>query len=104
MKPFSIFLCLIGVLVTALGVIGFYGEDRALGIAGFVFGVGVGAFGVLLFLTEFALHLFRRTASLMVRFKVLCIRLEVHGELGTPVDEMRFREEPLIEPAGTWAD
>jgi hypothetical protein len=84
---------MVGVLVTALGVIGFYGEDEGLGVAGFVFGVGTGALGVLLFVTDFILRIFRRTASLMVRFKFWCIRLEVHGELGTPVDDLRVGEE-----------
>jgi len=112
MKGFSMGLCLIGVLVTALGAIAFYDDQRGLGqrglgVAGFVFGVGVGATGVMVFLTEFTLQIFRRTASLMVRFKFMCLRLEVHGELGTPVDELRgvgdmdMVTEPL---AAGWPD
>ncbi len=105
MKGFSIALCLIGVVITALGCIEFYGGDRGLAVAGFVFGVGAGALGVLLFLTDFTLSIFRRSASLMVRFKVCCLRLEVHGELGTPVDEMSYAGETSAAPQpGTWTD
>ncbi len=106
MRGFSISLCLIGVLVTALGVIGYYGDQPGFGIAGFVFGVGTGATGVLIFLTDFTLRIFRRTASLMVRFKLWCVRLEVHGELGTPVDEeVPSVEDAVAAPAsGSWLD
>jgi hypothetical protein len=105
MKGFSMGLCLIGVLVTALGAIAFYDDQRGLGVAGFVFGVGVGATGVMVFLTEFTLQIFRRTASLMVRFKFMCLRLEVHGELGTPVDELRGVGDTVMEPlAAGWPD
>jgi hypothetical protein len=73
--------------VTALGVVAYYGDETGQGVAGFVFGVGIGALGVLLFVTDFTLHVFRRTASLMVRFRFCKLSLEIHGELGTPVDE-----------------
>ena len=105
MKPFSIFLCIIGVLVTALGVIAFYGDETGRGVAGFVFGVGIGALGVLLFVTDFTLRIFRRTASLMVRFRFCKLSLEIHGELGTPVDEVPHPGEFAAEPRpGVLAD
>jgi len=105
MKPFSIALCIIGVVVTALGVIAFYGDETGQGVAGFVFGVGIGALGVLLFVTDFTLRIFRRTASLMVRFRLCWLSLEIHGELGTPVDEIPQPAEYAPEArTSTWAD
>jgi hypothetical protein len=105
MKPFSIALCVIGVLVTALGVLAFYGDDRGQGVAGFVFGVGIGSLGVLLFVTDFTLRIFRRTASLMVRFRFCKLSLEIHGELGSPVDEIPSLGDIAEGPKpATWAD
>ena len=105
MKAFSIVLCFIGIFVTALGVIPYYEDERGIAVAAFVFGVLIGLFGVMLFIADFIMRLFRRTASLMVRFRCWCLRLEVNGELGTPVDELRGVEDTVMEPLpGSWTD
>lgn len=91
--------------MTALGVVAFYGDETGQGVAGFVFGVGIGALGVLLFVTDFTLSIFRRTASLMVRFRLCKLSLEIHGELGTPVDELPHPGEFAAEArSGALAD
>jgi hypothetical protein len=87
MRTFGLFMCVIGVVITAAGVVGYYGDDRGWGIAGFVFGVGTGAIGVMVYLTDFLLRIFKRRASLLVRFQLCKLKLEINGELGTPLYE-----------------
>ena len=87
MKIFGLVMCIIGATITALGVVGYFDDNLGPGIAGFVFGMGCGAIGVMAFLTDFVLTVFRRSASLMIRFQLCKLRLEIHGELGTPVDD-----------------
>ena len=86
MRNFGLFMCILGVAITAAGVILFYGDDEGQGVAGFVLGVGLGATGVMVYLTDFLLRFFERSASLMIRFQLCKLRFEVHGELGTPMD------------------
>ena len=95
MRIYGLVMCMIAATITALGVVGFYGDDRGLGIAGMVFGVGCGAIGVMAFLTDFLLRMFKRSASLMIRFQLCKLRLEIHGELGTPVEESITLEDKL---------
>ena len=86
MRNLGLFMCIIGVILTAAGVVLFYGDSEDQGIAGFVLGVGLGSIGVMIFLTDFLLRFFERSASLMIRFQFFILKVEVHGELGTPVD------------------
>ncbi|UCC60294.1 MAG: hypothetical protein JSV02_00265 [Dehalococcoidia bacterium] len=86
MRNFGLFMCILGVAITAAGVILYYGDNEGQGVAGFVLGVGLGAIGVMVFLTDFLLRFFERSASLMIRFQLCKLRFELHGELGTPLD------------------
>ena len=105
MRIFGLIMCVIGATITALGVIGYYDDDLGLGIAGFVFGTGCGAIGVMTFLTDFILRIFRRSASLMIRFRLCKLHLEIHGELGTPVDEkIGLREVMGESEPERWSD
>jgi len=87
MRIFGLVMCIAGATITALGVIGYFDDRMGPGIAGMVFGVGCGAVGVMVFLTDFLLRMFRRSANLMIRFQLCKLRLEINGELGTPVDD-----------------
>lgn len=104
MRGFALFLCIIGVLITAAGVVVYFQDNKGLGIAGFVLGVGAGSIGVMVFLTDFILRIFRRTASLMVRFQLWLLKLEINGELGAPIDEIGDLEERIEEPLSRWSD
>ncbi len=96
MRIFGLFMCVVGVVITAAGVVGYFGDDRGWGIAGFVFGVGTGATGVMVYLTDFILRIFKRRASLLVRFQLWLLKLEIQGELGTPL----YEEEEVPDTVG----
>ena len=96
MRTFGLFMCVIGVVITAAGVVGYFGDDRGWGIAGFVCGVGTGATGVMVYLTDFILRIFKRRASLLVRFQLCKLKLEIQGELGTPL----YGEEEVPDTIG----
>lgn len=105
MRTFGLFMCVIGVVITAAGVVGYFGDDRGWGIAGFVFGVGTGATGVMVYLTDFILRIFKRRASLLIRFQLCKLKLEIQGELGTPL----YGEEEVPDAIGesqpgSWSD
>ncbi len=105
MRIFGLFMCVVGVIITAAGVVGYFGDDRGWGIAGFAFGVGTGATGVMVYLTDFILRIFKRRASLLVRFQLCKLKLEIQGELGTPL----YGEEEVPDAIGesqpgSWSD
>lgn len=105
MRGFGLFMCILGVVITAAGVVLYFGDSEGQGVAGFVLGVGLGAIGVMVFLTDFLLRFFERSASLMIRFQLCKLRFEVHGELGTPMDFEGFPEsKPEESRSEHWAD
>jgi len=82
MKYFGLALCITGALITAAGVVGYFTDHLGFGIAGFVLGLGFGAIGVMAFMTNFFLQLFKRNATLVIKLIWLGLRLEVRGEMG----------------------
>jgi hypothetical protein len=106
MRIFGLFMCIVGVVITAAGVVAYFGDDRGWGIAGFVFGVGTGAIGVMIYLTDFIHRMFRRRANLLVRFQLCKLKFELQGELGSP---LLYEEETVSDLEGesqirNWSD
>ncbi len=95
MRFFGLLLCIIGVLIAAGGIIAYFGDREGVGIAGMVVGGCFLGIGVMVFLTDFILRLFRRSA-----------KLTIHFEVGSPegeerwVGEGRFDEGRLEEGVG----
>jgi hypothetical protein len=84
MKGFGVVMCILGLLIMGGGVIAYYADETGLGVAGMAFGVGLGALGLLLFVTSVVLQLTSRTAGLMIRFEFFKMRFVLQGELGSP--------------------
>ena len=82
MRYFGLALCMIAAVITAAGVVGYFADYEGPGIAGFVLGLGFGATGVMAFMTNFFLQLFKRNATLVIKLSWLGLRLEVRGEIG----------------------
>jgi len=110
MRYFGLVLCLIGALITAAGVVGYFADYEGLGIAGFVLGLGFGAIGVMAFMTNFFLRLFQRNATLLIKLVCLGLRLEVRGEMGASnegVEAWRCQAQSLdqkLQPGRTYVE
>jgi hypothetical protein len=51
----------------------------------------------MVFLTDFILRLFRRSAKLTIHFQFFKMRLMIQGEMGNPEDEEEWLEEGMGE-------
>ncbi|HUV53484.1 MAG TPA: hypothetical protein VMW64_10500 [Dehalococcoidia bacterium] len=106
MRGLGLILCVVGIFIAALGVIGHFADHEGLGIAGMVVGAGFLGIGVMIFLTEFVLLIARGNASLFIRARFFKIELAVQSELRTAeedADKMAKIKEYLdkeAEPAG----
>ncbi len=97
MRVFGLFLCIIGVFIVAGGIIAYLADSEGLGIAGMVVGGCFLEIGVIVFLTDFILRLFRRSAKLTIHFQFFRMRLMIQGEIGSPEDEEEWLEEGIGE-------
>ena len=105
MRVLGLFLCIVGVFIAAGGIIGYFGDSEGAGIAGMVVGGCFLGLGAMMFLTDFVLRLFRRSAKLTIRFEFLKLRLLIHGEMGSPEGEEEWLEEGIGEPRlSRWAE
>ena len=97
MRVFGLLLCIIGVFIVAGGIIAYFGDSEGAGIAGMVVGACLLGIGVMVFLTDFILRLFRRRAKLTIHFQFFRMRLMIQGEMGSPEDEEKWLEEGMGE-------
>lgn len=97
MRVFGLFLCIIGVLIAAGAIIAYFSDHEGVGIAGMVVGGCFLGIGVMVFLTDFILRLFRRSAKLTIHFQFFRMRLMIQGEMGSPEDEEEWLEEGMGE-------
>lgn len=97
MRVFGLFLCIIGVLIVAGGIIAYFSDSEGAGIAGMVVGACFLGIGVMMFLTDFILRLFRRSAKLTIHFQFFKMRLLIEGEMGSPEGEGEGLEEGIGE-------
>ncbi|MEE9491173.1 MAG: hypothetical protein V3V80_02595 [Dehalococcoidia bacterium] len=97
MRVFGLFLCIIGVLIAAGGIIAYFSDSEGAGIAGMVVGGCFLEIGVMMFLTDFILRLFRRSAKLTIHFQFFKMRLLIEGEMGSPEGEGGWPEEGIGE-------
>ncbi len=97
MRVFGLFLCLIGVFIAAGGIIAYFSDSEGAGIAGMVVGGCFLGIGVMVFLTDFILRLFRRSAKLTIHFQFFRMRLMIQGEMGSPEGEEEWLEEGMGE-------
>ena len=105
MRGFGLFLCIVGAFIAAGGIIAYFGDSEGLGIAGMTVGACFLGIGVMIFLTDFILRPFRRSAKLTIRFRFFKIRLMIHGEMGSPEGEEEWLEEGIEEPSlSRWAE
>ena len=97
MRVVGLFLCIIGVLIAAGAIIAYFSDHEGLGIAGMVVGGCFLGIGVMVFLTDFILRLFRRSAKLTIHFQFFRMRLMIQAEMGSPEDEEEWLEEGMGE-------
>jgi len=97
MRGFGLLLCIIGVLIVAGGIIAYFSDNEGVGIAGMVVGGCFLGIGVMVFLTDFILRLFRRSAKLTIHFQFFKMRLMIQGEMGSPESEEEWLEEGMGE-------
>ncbi len=86
MRVFGLLLCIVGVLIAGGGIIAYFGDREGVGIAGMVVGGCFLGIGVMIFLTDLILRLFRRSA-----------KLTIHFEMGSPEGEGGWVEDGRVE-------
>jgi hypothetical protein len=97
MRVFGLSLCIIGILIAAGAIIGYFSDHEGVGIAGMVVGGCFLGIGFQVFLTDFILRLFGRSAKLKINFQFFRIRLVIQGAIGIPEDEEEWLEGGMGE-------
>jgi hypothetical protein len=104
-RGFGLLLCIVGACITAAGVIGYIGDgeaagitDRLDGIIGFVIGLGIGGIGILIYLLDFLLQIFRNRENFRINYLVRIFHWRLYQEVEYPSDdELLYEDTPITQ-------
>ena len=104
MRSLGLFVCIMGALLLAAGAAAFPGNGEGSGaldwmklVVGVLLGLGVGVLGLVIYLIDFLLRVFRNRESFSIRFSFRILGVEFFEELGSPSDD----DLPLEDAAPT---
>jgi hypothetical protein len=81
MRHIGLTLCIVGMLTTAEAGIAFTMNYTGWSISGIVLGMGIGATGTMIFLTDLMTWMLLRSKSYVVHSDLFQLRFELHGEI-----------------------
>jgi hypothetical protein len=94
MRYLGLFLCITGALLLAAGAAAFPGNGEGNGaldwmklIVGVLLGLGVGGIGLVIYLIDLLLRVFRNRESFSIRLSFRILGVEFYQELGSPSDD-----------------
>lgn len=81
MRHIGLTLCIVGVLTTIEAGIAFFLNYTDWSIGGIVLGMGIGATGIMAFLTDLIKRMLVRSSSYVIHSDLFRLRFEMHGKI-----------------------
>ncbi len=103
MRSLGLFLCIMGALLLAAGAAAFPGNGEGNGaldwmklLVGVLLGLGVGVVGLVIYLIDLLLRVFRNREAFSVRLSFRILGVEFYEELGPPSDDDLRLEDAIL--------
>ena len=81
MRHIGLTLCIVGGLTTAEAGIAFLMNYTGWSIGGIVLGMGIGATGIMIFLTDLVMWMLVRSSSYVIHSDFFRLQFELHGKI-----------------------